>query len=57
MSAREIQGLAGHKPIRTLDEQCARVYREHPFHETPDLAQMLRRLLEDPALRRATDLS
>jgi RNA polymerase sigma factor (sigma-70 family) len=42
--------------IRTLDAQCASVYREHPFHETPDLVQMLRRLLESPDFRRATDV-
>ena len=43
--------------IRTLDDQYASLYREHPFHEIPDLVPMLRRLFENPAFRRAIDLS
>ena len=42
--------------IRTLDERCASVYRDHPFHEPPDQAAMLRRLLESPELKKAADL-
>jgi len=42
--------------LTTLDEQYAEIYRQHPFHESPDLVQALRRLLESPGFRRATDL-
>jgi RNA polymerase sigma factor (sigma-70 family) len=42
--------------LTTLDEQYAEIYRQHPFHESPDLVQALRGLLESPAFRRATDL-
>jgi RNA polymerase sigma factor (sigma-70 family) len=37
--------------IRTLDERCAAVFREHPFHEASDLTLMLRRLLTSEELR------
>jgi RNA polymerase sigma factor (sigma-70 family) len=37
--------------IKTLDDRCAAIYREHPFHETPDLTPMLRRLLASKELR------
>ncbi len=43
--------------IRTLDDQCAEIYRGHPFYEPPDMGQRLRRLVESPDLKRATDLS
>jgi RNA polymerase sigma factor (sigma-70 family) len=36
--------------IRTLDDQCAEIYRGHPFYKPPDLGQMLRRLVENPTL-------
>ena len=42
--------------LTTLDEQYAAIYRQHPFHESTDLVQALRRLLESPGFRRATDL-
>jgi RNA polymerase sigma factor (sigma-70 family) len=42
--------------IRTLDDQYADLYRQHPFYAAPDLAPMLRRLVESPAFRRATEL-
>jgi hypothetical protein len=42
--------------IKSLDDQCADIYRQHPFYKPPDLAQRLRRLVESPDLRRATDL-
>ena len=32
--------------ISALDAQCASIYHEHPFHESPDMVQMLRRLIE-----------
>jgi hypothetical protein len=46
-----------YETIRTLDDQCAEIYCQHPFYEPPDLAPMLRRLIESPAFRQATDLS
>ena len=45
-----------YESIRTLDDQCADIYRQHPFYESPDLVPMLRRLVESPDFRRATDL-
>jgi RNA polymerase sigma factor (sigma-70 family) len=45
-----------YKAIRTLDDQCADIYRQHPFYEAPDLVPVLRRLVESPDFRRATDL-
>jgi RNA polymerase sigma factor (sigma-70 family) len=46
-----------YETIRTLDAACADLYRQHPFYEPPDLAPMLRRLVESPDFRRTTDLS
>ena len=46
-----------YETIRTLDDQYANLYRQHPFYEPPDFAPMLRRLVESPDFRRATDLS
>ena len=46
-----------YQTIRTLDDQYADIYRQHPFYEPPDFASMLRQLVESPAFRRATDLS
>jgi len=45
-----------YETIRTLDDQCADIYRQHPFYEAPDLVPMLRRLVESLDFRRATDL-
>src|SRR6516225_4425673 len=45
-----------YETIKTLDDKCADIYRRHPFYKPPDLAQMVRRLVESPALKRATDL-
>jgi RNA polymerase sigma factor (sigma-70 family) len=45
-----------YETIRTLDEQCAEIYRGHPFYKPPDLGQRLRHLVESPALRRTTEL-
>jgi RNA polymerase sigma factor (sigma-70 family) len=45
-----------YETLRTLDDQYADLYRQHPFYESPDLVSMLRRLVESPAFRRATDL-
>jgi RNA polymerase sigma factor (sigma-70 family) len=45
-----------YETIRTLDDQCADLYRQHPFYEPPDLTPMLRRLIESAEFRRATEL-
>jgi RNA polymerase sigma factor (sigma-70 family) len=37
--------------IKTLDDRCAAIYREHPFLKSPDLTAMLRRLLASKELR------
>ena len=42
--------------LTTLDEQCAAIYRQHPFYESPDLVGLLRQLVESPDFRRATEL-
>jgi RNA polymerase sigma factor (sigma-70 family) len=42
--------------LTTLDQQYGEIYRQHPFYESPDFAQALRRLLESPDFTRATDL-
>jgi RNA polymerase sigma factor (sigma-70 family) len=46
-----------YQTIQTLDRKCAEIYREHPFYKPPDLAQMVRQLVENSTLRRVTDLS
>jgi RNA polymerase sigma factor (sigma-70 family) len=46
-----------HAALMTLDDRCAETYREHPFHESPDLLQALRRLVASPDFHRATELS
>jgi RNA polymerase sigma factor (sigma-70 family) len=43
--------------VASLDEQCARIYREHPFYEPPDIAHALRHLIHSSDFRRAVDLS
>jgi RNA polymerase sigma factor (sigma-70 family) len=56
---RQVREIVPHtyETIRTLDAKCADLYRQHPFYEPPDLAPMLRRLVESPEFRRATDMS
>ena len=49
--------IATARAVATLDEQCARVYREHPSYEPRDMAQALRRLIDSGDVRRAIDLS
>jgi RNA polymerase sigma factor (sigma-70 family) len=39
----------------TLDAQCAEIFRQHPFHESPDAVPALRRLLQGPLFQRTTD--
>src|SRR5881296_1031398 len=34
--------------LATLDEQYGEIYRRHPFYDSPDLVQALRRLLDGP---------
>ena len=46
-----------YQTIRTLDDQCADIYRGHPFYKSPELGQRLRQLVESPDLKRATNLS
>jgi RNA polymerase sigma factor (sigma-70 family) len=45
-----------HAALMTLDDRCAEAYREHPFHESPDLVQALRRLVASPDFHRAAGL-
>jgi hypothetical protein len=40
-----------HEAINTLDGKCAEIFRGHPFYKAPDLAPMLRRLVERPDLK------
>ena len=40
-----------HEIINALDGECAEIFRGHPFYQPPDLAPMLRRLVESPDLR------
>jgi RNA polymerase sigma factor (sigma-70 family) len=42
--------------LSTLDRQCGDVFRQHPFHASPDLVPAMRRLLQSPGFHRATDL-
>jgi RNA polymerase sigma factor (sigma-70 family) len=39
-----------YETIKTLDDQCAEIYRGHPFYKPPDLAQMVRKLVASPVL-------
>jgi RNA polymerase sigma factor (sigma-70 family) len=42
-----------HEALMTLDERCGETYREHPFHESPDFVQALRRLVASSDFQRA----
>ena len=46
----EVREAAPHayETIKTLDDKCADIYRKHPFFKPPDLAQIVRRLVEGP---------
>ncbi len=35
-----------YETIKTLDDQCADIYRGHPFYKPPDLGQRLWQLVE-----------
>jgi hypothetical protein len=39
-----------YQTIKALDDQCAEIYRGHPFYKSPDLVQMVRKLVASPAL-------
>jgi RNA polymerase sigma factor (sigma-70 family) len=39
-----------YQTIRTLDDKCAEIYRGHPFYRSPDVVQMVRKLVLSPAL-------
>jgi RNA polymerase sigma factor (sigma-70 family) len=41
--------------LAALDAHCARIFREHPFYEAPDLVPALRRLIATEEFRRAAD--
>jgi RNA polymerase sigma factor (sigma-70 family) len=44
-----------YEALTTLDAQCARLFREHPFYKAPDIVPALRRLLSTEEFRRVTD--
>lgn len=46
-----------HEVLMTLDDRCADTYREHPFHESPDFVQALRRLVASQDFHRAAGAS
>jgi RNA polymerase sigma factor (sigma-70 family) len=39
-----------YETIKTLDDKCADIYRRHPFYKAPDLAQMVRQLVQSSDL-------
>ena len=41
--------------LTSLDARCARLFREHPFYQAPDMVPVLRRLLSTDEFRRVTD--
>jgi len=45
------------RAIAALDEACGRIYREHPFYDSPDVVPALRRLIDSTEFRRTFDLS
>jgi len=45
------------RAIAALDEECGRIYREHPFYDSPDVVPALRRLIDSTEFRRTFDLS
>jgi RNA polymerase sigma factor (sigma-70 family) len=45
-----------YEALATLDAQCGRIFREHPFFDAPDIVPALRRLIRTDDFRRATDL-
>ena len=45
-----------YEALAALEVQCARIFREHPFYDAPDLVPALRRLIATDEFRRAIDL-
>ena len=43
--------------LTTLDQQCGDIFRRHPFYDSADLVPALRRFVESPAFRNATELA
>jgi RNA polymerase sigma factor (sigma-70 family) len=43
--------------LTALDGHCAAIFRQHPFHESPDLVPALRQLLSTSEFTRATEVS
>jgi len=41
--------------LAALDDRCSDIFRQHPFHESPDLVPALRRLLASPEFTRVTE--
>jgi hypothetical protein len=54
----EVREIAREKAdaLSALDNRCAEIFRQHPFHDSPDLVPALRRLLNSSEFTRATDL-
>jgi RNA polymerase sigma factor (sigma-70 family) len=40
--------------LTALDRECGQIFQKHPFHQSPDLVEALRRLLASPEFGRAT---
>src|SRR5712664_2727814 len=47
---------SAHAALMTLDDRCGETYREHPFHESPDFVQALRRIIASSDFDRATEI-
>src|SRR5882724_10811773 len=45
-----------YEALAALDAQCARIFRDHPFYDAPDIVPALRSLIATDQFRRATDL-
>ncbi len=54
VKVREVVGATA-DALATLDDRCADIFRQHPFHESPGLVPALRRLLATPEFARATE--
>src|SRR5438128_5478384 len=45
-----------YEALAAIDAQCARIFRDHPFYDAPDIVPALRSLIATDQFRRATDL-
>ena len=54
---RQVQDVVpqAYEALTSLDARCARLFREHPFYQAPDMVPVLRRLLSTDEFRRVTD--